>query len=100
MAKIKSVLVDDMNTCYSCGIEGSDYVQIECHHVLFGSYQKSACTKRKLYLPLCGQCHRANNGPHKNRQIDLEYRMMAQRYYEENIGSREEFMSEFGRNYL
>lgn len=100
MAKIKSVLVEDMNTCYACGIEQNDYVQVECHHVFFGSYQKTWCTKRKLYLPLCGNCHRGNNSPHMNRDIDLEYRQMAQQYYEENIGDRNQFMAEFGRNYL
>lgn len=95
MAKIKSVLVEDMENCMVCG---RPYA--ECHHVFFGSYQKTACTKRKLYVPLCYEHHKGNQSPHMNREIDLEYKMMAQKYYEENIGTREEFMIEFGKNYL
>ncbi len=95
MAKIKSVLFDDMTFCYECGRPDA-----ECHHIFFGSYAKTPCTKRKLYIPLCYVCHKGNNGPHMNREKDLEYKMMAQEYYEEHIGTREEFMDEFGKNYL
>lgn len=95
MAKIKSVLTDDMEHCYECG---SPYA--ECHHVFFGSYQRKPCSRRKLYLPLCAEHHKGDKGPHKNYEKNLEYKQMAQRYYEENIGSRQEFMLEFGKNYL
>ena len=40
-----------------------------------------------------------NAGKHA-KAVDLHLKDMAQRYYEEHIGTREEFMSEFGRNYL
>ena len=55
---------------------------------------------KELYLPLCGYHHRGNEGPHMNYEKNLEYKRMAQKYYEEKIGSREQFMSEFGKNYL
>ena len=95
MSKLKSVLTDNMECCYECG---STYA--ECHHVFFGSYQKTACTRRKLYLPLCPEHHRGKNGPHMNYKKNLEYKQLAQRYYEEHIGNRAEFMAEFGKNYL
>lgn len=95
MAKVKSVLTDNMEKCFVCG-----NIYAECHHVLFGSFQKKYCTKYKLYLPLCGYHHRGNEGPHMNYEKNLEYKRMAQKYYEEKIGSREQFMSEFGKNYL
>lgn len=38
MSKLKSVLTDNMEYCYECG---STYA--ECHHVFFGSYQKTIC---------------------------------------------------------
>ena len=95
MAKIKSNLVSNMEECYECG---SPYA--ECHHVFFGSYQKKWCTKHRLYIPLCANCHKGDNGPHKNYEKNLEYKQMAQQYYEENIGDRIQFMSEFGKNYL
>ena len=95
MSKVKSVLVDNMEYCYECGS-----IYAECHHVFFGSYQKAFCTRHKLYLPLCPEHHRGKNGPHMNYKKNLEYKQLAQRYYEEHIGTRAEFMAEFGKNYL
>lgn len=94
MAKVKSVLVDNMEYCYECG---SSYA--ECHHV-FGGWRRKNSTEYKLHLPLCATCHKGSRGPHANIEKDLEYKKMAQRYYEEYIGSREEFILDFGKNYL
>ena len=35
-----------------------------------------------------------------NKTKDIEYKKMAQRYYEENISDRSDFMMDFGKNYL
>lgn len=42
----------------------------------------------------------SDDGVHFDKVLDQAIKMDAQRYYEENIGTREEFMQEFGRNYL
>ena len=95
MSKKSSVLTDDMEHCFVCG---SPYA--ECHHVFFGSYQKKYADKYKFYLPLCPEHHKGNSGPHMNKTKDIEYKKMAQRYYEENISNRSNFMMDFGKNYL
>lgn len=35
-----------------------------------------------------------------NRGIDLEMKQVAQIFYEVNIGTREDFIREFGKSYL
>lgn len=95
MSKKSSVLTDDMEHCFVCG---SPYA--ECHHVFFGSYQKKYADKYKFYLPLCPEHHKGNSGPHMNKTKDIEYKKMAQRYYEKNISDRSDFMMDFGKNYL
>jgi hypothetical protein len=37
---------------------------------------------------------------HFNKELDLKLKEMAQRYYEENYGTREDFIKEFGKSYL
>jgi len=37
---------------------------------------------------------------HNNREMDLVLKQQAQKYYEEHIGTREQFIKEIGRNYL
>ena len=41
----------------------------------------------------------SNEGVHANKALDIELKRMAQRKFEEKH-TREEFMREFGRNYL
>ena len=54
-----------------------------------------------LIVYLCPECHRGTYGVHgKNgHDIDLDLKKIAQKMYEEKH-SREEWMSEIGRNYL
>lgn len=94
MAKVVSSLIDDMSSCIICG------KYAELHHVFFGLKQKKWSDKYKFYLPLCYEHHRGNNGPHMNRKVDLAYKTMAQKHFEAHIGTREQFIHEFGRNYL
>ena len=95
MAKCKSNLVDDMEYCMVCGKPNA-----ECHHVFFGTYKKKMSDKYKMYVPLCAEHHRGNNSPHMNREIDLALKIKGQKWFEENIGTREFFMHEFGKSYL
>lgn len=42
----------------------------------------------------------SNNGVHFNKELDLKFKRMAQEHFEENHGTREEFIREFDRSYL
>lgn len=72
----------------------------EKHHVFFGSANRKKSEKFGLVAYLCIDHHR--DGPkaaHRCRETDLYLKEKYQRIFEESH-SREEFMREFGRNYL
>lgn len=96
MAKYKpSIFQEDMSTCYLCGY-GRD---IEVHHV-YGGPNRKISTRHGCVVALCRSCHTGDYGVHKNADARRIVQQDCQRAFEEKIGSREYFMSEFGRNYL
>lgn len=98
MAKrLWSVFTDDMDHCY---FTGSNIV--ERHHIFGGPYRK----KSEYYgftIPLRPDIH--PNGVHFKppvgfEKINLELKQMAQTYFEEHYGTREEFREAFGKSWL
>ena len=52
-------------------------------------------------IPLCHEHHTGGKqSAHLNARYDLMYKKMAQKAFEEKIGTREEFIKEFGRSWL
>ena len=99
MAKrLHSIFTADMDHCI---FTGSPYV--ERHHVFPGVANRPKCEKYGFVAPLRYDLHpngaRFNPTPY-NKNIDLFLRRRCQRWYETNIGSREDFIREFGKNYL
>ena len=56
--------------------------------------------KYGFVIPLCFDHHVGNRGIHSNRDLDLFYRKECQKYFEENIGDRLDFIRIFGKDYL
>jgi len=87
--------IDDI--CMVCGKPHA-----EAHEPLHGvNRQKSI--KYGLQVRLCGYHHREwAHSPHKNPagEFAMSLKRMTQEQYEREIGTREEFIKEFGRNYL
>ena len=70
------------------------------HHVFYGTANRKKSEKYGLTVYLCARHHNmSNEGVHFNKPLDLKIKQMAQRKYEERY-SREEFIREFGRNWL
>ena len=100
MAKrLWSVFTDDMDHCYFTGASA-----VERHHI-FESRQgfKQKSEARGFVIPLRPDLH--PNGARfirseENLQIDRKLKQMAQTYYEEHYGSRDDFRQEFGKSYL
>lgn len=87
----KSVFTDDLEHCYLCGKKKNDL------HEVYGGRNRINSIKYNFILPLCRECH-SNN---QNNAIFNDYwHKQGQLYWEENIGSREEFIKVFRRNYL
>ena len=97
MAKrLTSAFTDDMDYCI---FTGSPYV--ERHHI-FGGFNRKNSEDYGFVVPLRYDLH--PNGtradPRYANQIDKHLKRMAQRYFEEHNGTREEFIQIFGRSYL
>jgi 5-methylcytosine-specific restriction endonuclease McrA len=88
----RSVFYDDLSVCCYCG---STY-QMTKHEIYEGRNRQNSM-KYGFVLPLCLRCHR-------NLQEDInfnkEWQIKAQKYFEKYIGTRQDFLDIFRRNYL
>lgn len=92
---MKSVL-QYTKECYICHFTYC----LEDHHIFFGTSNRKQSEKRGLKVWPCSLDHR--DGPkavHRNHETDLMLKQMAQAYYEQNIGDRKQFITEFGKSY-
>lgn len=91
-----SIVVDDMTRCYVCGTTRD----IHIHEIFYGTANRKKSIKHGMCIGLCGKHHNmSGEGVHFNKLLDIELKRKAQRKFEETH-TREEFMREFGRNYL
>lgn len=97
MKKLWSVFTDDLSHCYFTGSP-------QCHvHHIFPSKNRKLSEKRGFVIPLVYYLHefgRYSVHANPNTGIDLELKQMAQLYYEEHYGARDDFIKEFGKSYL
>lgn len=97
MKKLYSALTDDAEHCIKTGS-----TQVHIHHVFYGPYRKKS-EKYGFIVPLVYYLHEfewgsVHNNP--NTGLDLELKQLAQTYFEEHIGTREQFRCEFGKSWL
>lgn len=95
--RLKSIFTDDMDTCIFTGS-----IVVERHHVFGGSNRKKS-EKYGFVVPLRPDLH--PNGVYFRRseetlKIDGYLKSKCQEWYEENIGTRTDFIKEFGKSYL
>lgn len=82
--------------CALCKHEG--FVHI--HHAFEGGRKKRA-EKYGLLVQLCPNCHTLSDvSVHRCRDTELKIKRAAQRKFERESGTREEFIKIFGRSYL
>lgn len=102
-----SALTEDMGTCYfakHCQHTGKFYCNkkqcwdIEVHHV-FNAYNRKRSEKYGYVVPLAREIHYGHSSP-RWEEIDTILKQTAQKHFETYIGTREQFIKEFGRNYL
>lgn len=93
--KLTSVFTDDMDHCFFTG-----FAPVERHHI-FGGYNRNRSEKYGFVVPLRPDLH--PNGVFVGsdaKLIDTKLKRMAQEYYEEHYGTREQFIAEFGKSVL
>ena len=87
-----SVFSNDTKKCYLCG---STY-KLTWHEIYAGKNRPNSM-KYGLCLRMCLNCHSREQ---ENSQFNDYWHKQGQLYWEEFIGSREEFIKVFRRNYL
>lgn len=92
----KSIIQRDMESCYICGTTQN----LHLHHVIYGTANRKNSDEYGLTVRLCMEHHTGPQGAHANRALDLFLKRNAQQCFEEQVGSREEFMKIFGKNWL
>lgn len=87
----KSVFTNNMDKCYLCSNKRTDI-----HEIFRGRNRKNSMIYG-FVLPLCRECHST-----KAEKINFEefWHRQAQLYFERHIGSREDFIKAFRRNYI
>ena len=95
MKRLWSCFTDDMDHCYFTGT-----APVERHHIWGGSNRKNS-EKYGFVIPLRLDLHPngVNAGKHA-KEVDTYLKKMAQEYFEEHYGTREEFINIFGKSYL
>lgn len=97
-SKVKSVLQKEKE-CFFCKCQNN----LHRHHCINGSANRRNSERRGFTVYLCAEhhtigpdaVHRNPNGP-----FDGFLKELSQKYYEENIGNREEFRKEFGKSWI
>ena len=100
---MKSILQEDRERCYLCGMYGTSLDPLDEHHVFFGTANRKKSEKYglKVYLHH-NKCHIfGDDAVHKNasvcRSIYREAQEAAMRHYG---WTTEEFIEKIGRNYI
>lgn len=93
---MKSIIHDE-EQCFMCGTT----LNLHSHHIFGGTANRRLSEKYGLKITLCARHHNmSDEGIHFNRDFDLAMKELAQRKFEEKIGSRETFRDIFGKSYL
>jgi len=86
-----SVFTDDLDTCYLCGRKKEEL------HEIFAGANRQNSMRYGFVLPLCHRCH-------SQIQNDTDFNHFwykkCQRYWEDNISDREEFLRVFRKSWL
>lgn len=87
-----SVFYESLSMCMSCG----SMYQISKHEIFPGRNRRNSM-KYGFVLPLCVSCH---NKLQEDTDFNNKWQKRSQKYFEENYGTREQFLEIFRRNYL
>lgn len=83
--------------CYFC----HSIQDLQEHHIFYGTANRKISDKYGLTVYLCIYHHTVSQKcVHNNREIDMQLKKDGQQYFEKYIGTRSQFIKEFGKNYL
>lgn len=87
--------IGNQEECFIC----KKRYNLETHHIMNGPY-KAASEKYGLLIKVCSDCHTmAPDSIHRDSKMKKRLKQFGQKYFEQTH-PREEFIKEFGQNYL
>lgn len=86
-----SIFTDDLEHCIICGQKKDNL-----HEIFFGR-NRAKSMKLGFVIPLCFKCHYEM---HINSEWQEFWHKKGQLYFEEHLGSRNDFIRLFGENYI
>lgn len=90
-------LISDEKFCLICGTP----LNIHKHHIFEGTGRRKLSEKYGCWCYLCARHHNmSNESVHFKKELDLKLKQQCQKAWEYQIGTREQFIMLFGRNYL
>ncbi len=93
--KYHSIFTKDLERCYITGTRKSG-VNVHIHHI-FGGAKKAASEKYGFLVPLRMDWHDMSDyAVHFNKELDLRFKEDCEHFFLENVGSKEDFINEFG----
>ena len=93
MAKVKSIIVPDMDVCMFCGRPR------EAVHHVFGGPDRKKSERYHLVVPLCNDHHNmTDESVHFDKYMRRTVQSLGQTAFEREYG-HDKFMKVFGKNY-
>ena len=86
-----SVFTENLDSCIIC-----DKPKQQLHEIFFGSYRQKAM-ELGFFIPLCEKCHRKMHLNHTWQEV---WHIKGQMYFEEHLGTRQDFIQKFGQNWI
>ncbi len=86
-----SVFTENLDSCIICGKPRQ-----QLHEIFFGSYRQKAM-ELGFVIPLCEKCHRKMHLNHTWQEV---WHIKGQMYFEEHLGTRQDFIQKFGQNWI
>lgn len=90
----QSIVVKDMSKC--C-VFGCEHTPVEIHHAISGTANRAMSDKFKLIVPMCHEHHMEL---HNDPKMEKYYQRLAQNAFEQQIGTRAQFIAIFGKSYF
>lgn len=92
---MKSIISNERE-CYVCGTTRD----LHKHHIFFGPNRKKS-EQHGLWVYLCARHHNmSDQGVHFNKELDMELKALAQKEWQKQNGTIEDFIRVFGKSYL
>lgn len=90
-------IIQNKKECYLC----KTTVSLNEHHIFFGTANRKLSEKDGLKVFLCLEHHKGQAGVHNNRDLDVFFKQIAQKRWEEFYEkTEEEFIKRYGKSFL